>query len=450
MLDGTFTGCDEERIIARLVGQGGAGEGGAGQGGTPSTGPGGRPAADGRTGDGRVGDADDDHCPARRSAEQSTNPEETGRAGRGNPTGDSGDGQSTAPAIGASDNRGRRARARPVGVELRVKLSTMLGLDRHPAEIAGWGYTHAEQARAIAAAQTGAQWRYAICDDRGALLHQGLIQSRPHGYPARTPRRGVVEIQIPLSLLRHLFAHPEPHPPWKTIIEQITHDIAAEPGDDESRTPDETGPTSDQRDRPSHGDTAGRDRRFPTSGMRRNVQVRDRHCQFPGCRMPARDTDTDHLRRWSVDGRTLEPNLVSLCRHDHRIKDEGGWRLTRPYDSLLQWTSRLGLTYTVRRPPIIITLPGPRPGRRSTRHAPERPTGHQPAVPERGDPTPHSRETPAPIWWGPHGPGGDEETDAETAQATRANPGEDHGAGRSPRPFDPRSQGPDDGEEVPF
>ncbi|HVE95513.1 MAG TPA: hypothetical protein VNA67_00745 [Pseudonocardiaceae bacterium] len=44
------------------------------------------------------------------------------------------------------------------GMELRVRLSTLLGHDQHPAELAGWGYLHAELARDLVGTLGQAQW----------------------------------------------------------------------------------------------------------------------------------------------------------------------------------------------------------------------------------------------------------------------------------------------------
>lgn len=299
------------------------------------------------------------------------------------------------------------------GVELRVELSTLLGLDRHPAELAGWGYIHAEAARSIASAQTGAQWRYTVCDDHGVLLHDGLITTRPAGFPPRSPRPGgIIEIRIPLTLLRRLFTDPRLHPPWAKIITGIVRDIdisaasALDHGASDHEAPDgvapdgesgfrssalggrPSGPVTGSDGGPPGGPVPGGERRFPDARTRRHVQVRDQRCQFPGCRMPARDTDTDHIRQWIGGGPSLDRNLVSLCRHDHRIKDEGGWRLSRVSDSLLRWTSRLGLTYTIRRPSVIIPLPDPLPGRRSARAVATAPSPLASTTTQQSDPAP--------------------------------------------------------------
>ncbi len=67
-----------------------------------------------------------------------------------------------------------------VGVELRVGLSTLLGRDRHPGEIPGWGPVTAETARTIVAAQRTGEWRYAITDPEGPITRR-----RPRSPPAK-------------------------------------------------------------------------------------------------------------------------------------------------------------------------------------------------------------------------------------------------------------------------
>ena len=69
-------------------------------------------------------------------------------------------------------------------------------------------------------------------------------------------------------------------------------------------------------------------------------------CIFPGCRTPAVDCDLDHRTAWTDGGPTIEENLAPLCRHDHRLKHEYGWKLARLHDGDHMWTSPLGRTYT--------------------------------------------------------------------------------------------------------
>ncbi len=61
----------------------------------------------------------------------------------------------------------------------------------------------------------------------------------------------------------------------------------------------------------------GRATRVVPAGMRRAVAVRDRHCQWPGCDVPAAWCDVHHLRHWSRGGVTALHNLVMLCGWHH-------------------------------------------------------------------------------------------------------------------------------------
>ena len=65
--------------------------------------------------------------------------------------------------------------------------------------------------------------------------------------------------------------------------------------------------------------------------------------------MPARQCDLDHHQPWSQGGATEVDNLPPECRHDHRVKHEGGWILTKLAPETYQWTSPLGHTYITRK-----------------------------------------------------------------------------------------------------
>ena len=86
--------------------------------------------------------------------------------------------------------------------------------------------------------------------------------------------------------------------------------------------------------------------RRPTAAQRRHARRRFPTCVFPGCRMPARQSDLDHVTRHVDRGPTHTGNLAPLCRHHHRAKDEGGWSY-RIDGRTATWTSPLGLTYVV-------------------------------------------------------------------------------------------------------
>ncbi|MGH3845356.1 MAG: DUF222 domain-containing protein, partial [Pseudonocardiaceae bacterium] len=98
---------------------------------------------------------------------------------------------------------------RPVryGIEVRVRLSTLLGIDDHPAELPGWGPIPAAAARDLVATQHHTEWRIAIVDTDGYLLHGDLTRRRPGPPHARGDcAGGIVEIALPVTMLDQLRA----------------------------------------------------------------------------------------------------------------------------------------------------------------------------------------------------------------------------------------------------
>ena len=77
---------------------------------------------------------------------------------------------------------------------------------------------------------------------------------------------------------------------------------------------------------------------LPNQGMRRFIQQRDGHCRFPGCNRGARRCEPDHIIPFSRGGPTAIWNLVSLCKHHHRVKHDAGWTLTMTPDGHCTWT----------------------------------------------------------------------------------------------------------------
>lgn len=82
----------------------------------------------------------------------------------------------------------------------------------------------------------------------------------------------------------------------------------------------------------------------PNTAITRLVRLRDRTCRFPGCAQPAERCDLDHVQPWP-HGPTTPANLQALCRHHHRAKHDGGWRVTMTPHGLCTWTDRTGHTY---------------------------------------------------------------------------------------------------------
>jgi hypothetical protein len=80
----------------------------------------------------------------------------------------------------------------------------------------------------------------------------------------------------------------------------------------------------------------GRRTREPSTAQRRAVLLRDEHCQYPGCRTPISCCDIHHLDPWEHGGSTDLVNLAALCRRHHVTVHEGGHRLVRGPDGIVQ------------------------------------------------------------------------------------------------------------------
>lgn len=94
---------------------------------------------------------------------------------------------------------------------------------------------------------------------------------------------------------------------------------------------------------------SGRYHYRPSAALDRQVRIRDGSCRFPGCAVPAKECDLDHLVPFPV-GPTEAANLHALCRRHHRMKHDGRWRVDALPDGGLRWCSPLGsaaITYPV-------------------------------------------------------------------------------------------------------
>jgi hypothetical protein len=98
-------------------------------------------------------------------------------------------------------------------------------------------------------------------------------------------------------------------------------------------------------------------RRFPTEGLRRHTQQRDHTCKGPGCRRPASQCEHDHTTDFQHCGPTTSSNGDPLCKWDHKLKSEGGWRLEQPEPGLFIWYTPFGQIFRTRGSPIIYPPP---------------------------------------------------------------------------------------------
>jgi hypothetical protein len=149
---------------------------------------------------------------------------------------------------------------------LRVRLSTLLGHDQCPAELAGWGPIHAELARDLITTLGGAQWRFAITDEHGQLTHCGTTRSRPTDTPTRIAAcRAIVELAVPLVTLRTPGERPTELGAWAPVVTDLF----------------------DQFDRNTADQDHDTYRRASGAALARYLESRDRSCIMTGCRAPA-------------------------------------------------------------------------------------------------------------------------------------------------------------------
>jgi hypothetical protein len=149
---------------------------------------------------------------------------------------------------------------------------------------------------------------------------------------------GVVDIRVDLTTLLELDDNPGEIPGWGPVIADTIRQMVGDADQAEWRMGIEH--------RGQLVDVVTTKRR-PTRAQKRFVETRNPTCVFPGCRMPARQSDLDHQGPWAETHRTQTSRLEPLCRHHHKLKDRA-WKLeqqpTRP--GYYTWTSPLGHTYT--------------------------------------------------------------------------------------------------------
>jgi hypothetical protein len=73
----------------------------------------------------------------------------------------------------------------------------------------------------------------------------------------------------------------------------------------------------------------GRTERVVPPRLRRALEARDRHCQFPGCHAHTRRCHAHHVTEWENGGRTDLDNTLLLCVRHHHAVHEGRWTITR-------------------------------------------------------------------------------------------------------------------------
>ncbi|MDR3202392.1 MAG: HNH endonuclease, partial [Bifidobacteriaceae bacterium] len=94
----------------------------------------------------------------------------------------------------------------------------------------------------------------------------------------------------------------------------------------------------------------------PSEFVAVNVRLRDQHCVWPGCDVPAEACQIDHVVPFDpglpAETQTVARGLQCLCPRHHLAKHKDGWQVQRDtFTGATTWTSPTGQTHTV--PPAV-------------------------------------------------------------------------------------------------
>ncbi|HSK59705.1 MAG TPA: HNH endonuclease signature motif containing protein [Actinomycetospora sp.] len=219
--------------------------------------------------------------------------------------------------------------------------------------------------------------RLVLTDDDGRLRRVLLPRRRPRPPGPRTGpgSTAIVELAAPATLLAAL--DPDDHAPWAGLLRELRARL-------------DQGVDGPPDRHPTPADAA---RRHPRIDIDRWVRIRDRRCVAPGCRRPAYAGDLDHTVDHALGGPSLSWNCGVWCRHHHRAKHDGGWRVTQPAPGRFHITTRAGARHVVEPPRIVDPLPTPRPADRP-RPLPEH-EQHPPGDDADDEQTPLARAVPS-------------------------------------------------------
>ena len=214
-------------------------------------------------------------------------------------------------------------------VTLTVPLETAVGLADRPGELSGHGPVDPWLARDLAAAAARnpkTTWCVTVTDQHGHAVGHGCARPEPKGHGKRagpgppgfsfTPasRDGP-----PGGYGTWRLRTRGPGPDWIVMIDTLdTHDCQ------------------------HRYEARGHD---PGVRLRHLAQVRHATCTSPVCRRPARTCDFEHNVPYETGGRTCLCNGGPKCRHDHRLKQQPGWKVDQLPDGTFRWTTPAGRSY---------------------------------------------------------------------------------------------------------
>ena len=105
---------------------------------------------------------------------------------------------------------------------------------------------------------------------------------------------------------------------------------------------------------PVSGAVLAVDRYRPSADLRRFLRAIDERCRVPGCGLPPRHCDLDHVEDAARGGPTAAANLTDLCRRHHVLKHRTAWTYRREADGTVIWASPTGRIHTGRPEPRVV------------------------------------------------------------------------------------------------
>ena len=245
----------------------------------------------------------------------------TGTAGQDGAAG-AGPALGTGPAAGAAGGFAGR-------VTLTVPLGTAAGLADRPGELAGLGPVDPWLARDLvtaAARNPKTTWCVTVTDEHGHAVGHGCARPEPKSHGKRAG----------------------PGPPGFSFTPASRDGPPGGYGTWRLRVPD-GGPdlivaidTLDTHDCQHRYEARGHD---PGVRLRHLSQVRHATCTSPVCRRPASQCDFEHNTPYEAGGRSCLCNAGPKCRHDHRLKQQPGWKVDQLPDGTFRWTTPAGRSY---------------------------------------------------------------------------------------------------------
>jgi hypothetical protein len=217
-------------------------------------------------------------------------------------------------------------------VTLTVPLGTAAGLADRPGELAGLGPVDPWLARDLAAAAARnpkTTWCVTVTDQHGHAVGHGCARPEPKSHSKRA----------------------SPAPPGGAGFSFTPASRDGPPGGYGSWRLRVPGGGPDLIVAIDTLDTGGCEHRYQARGhdpgvrLRHLSQIRHDTCTSPVCRRPAAQCDFEHNTPYETGGRTCLCNGGPKCRHDHRLKQQPGWKVDQLPDGTFRWTTPAGRSY---------------------------------------------------------------------------------------------------------